>query len=65
MKEQLAPLGIAGGNVAARPSDLRKHLRGHPALERLRLRQLRREDEGVEAALVDEYCLLNSTPSNR
>ena len=55
VKEQLAPLGIAGGNVAARPSDLRKHLRGHPALERLRLLQFRGEDQGVETALVDDH----------
>ena len=34
---------------------------GHPALERLRLRQLRGEDEGVEAGLVDERGSLHTT----
>ena len=39
----------------------RQHLRGHPPLERLRLRQLRREHQRVESAFVDEDSLLASS----
>ena len=38
-----------------------QHLRGHPPLERLRLRQLRREHQRVETAFVDEDGLLASS----
>ena len=46
--------GILGRDIAARHTNLRQHLRGHPALEGLRLRQLRREYQRVQAGLVDE-----------
>ena len=51
-------LGILRRGVAARLAYLRQHLRRHPVLERLRLRQLRREHQGVETAFVDEDSLL-------
>ncbi len=40
---------------------LQAHLRGHPALERLVLRQLRRENQRIETALVDDGHLLSSS----
>ena len=51
---ELAPLRILRGDIAARLSDLWQHLAGHPTLESLGLWQLRRENQRVETALVDE-----------
>ena len=46
------------GTVA---SDGGQRLGGYPTLELLCLRQLRGEDEGVEARLVDEGHILHSS----
>ena len=46
---------LAMDRVGTRLTDQRQHLRGHPALEGLRLFQLLGEDQGVETALVDDH----------
>ena len=47
-------VGTLRGDVAARLANLRQHLTGHPTLESLSLWQLRRENQRVETALVDD-----------
>ena len=56
-----ASVGILRRDEAARLADGRQLLRRHPVLEHLRLRQLRREDQGVETRLVDDDLFLGST----
>ena len=51
---ELSALRIRRGDVTASLSDLWQHHIGHPALENLGLWKFGRENESVEAALVDE-----------
>ena len=52
---------LAVDGVRARLTDQRQHLTCHPALEGLRLLQLRREDQCVETTLVDDDNFLWAT----
>ena len=56
-------LAFPGYHVSALLTDGGKHLAGDPSLEPLGAVELRREDEGVKAALVDEDGLLGSAQS--
>ena len=55
--ESMFPSASLVGIYAARHTNLRQHLRGHPALEGLRLRQLGRKNQRIESRLVDENDL--------
>ena len=48
-------------HIGTRLAYLRQHLGSHPALESLRLLQLRRENQCIETALVDDGHCLGST----